>query len=435
MRPRLVLALLLVCLSTPLLAQTPDEPTNDAPATQPSQIKPPVQPPATAAITGTVYCNDTHRPARGAMVMAQGIPKKGRPDVNLSTSMSRVGLDGTYTLPHLRPGDYTVIALLPGYLSPFDDLQIDQASGPNEDEMRQRLVQNGVVSVRDNETAHMDVSLERGASISGRVLYSDGSPATQILLNVEDIHAKSPTKKPDPNTPDINAGALVRGFFLHQSQGTDDQGNFRISGIKSGTYRIAAIEPAGNLSDGDGDGFGMIFGMVGNPRSIRIYSGDTLHKNNAKTYELRAGDDVTGVEITIPVFAFHRVQGQLTTLDGTPIFAGALTLTDTSDDSFVLHSAPGRDGTFAFPEVPSGTYNLSVTGAMNGTLPSQYPENAPIDAAALQNSHIFADKTTTVLVKDTDITDLTVQLQIAQPTPNQSSNTAPAANPSPENNH
>ena len=427
---RLLIAVFLLSCATPLLAQTTDDTANipQPPAQSTPPTNPPKPPPATASITGTVLCSDTHRPARGAMVMAQPIPKKGHADVSFGASMSRVGLDGTYTLNHLRPGDYTVVALLPGYLSPFDDLQVDQTTGPNEDEMRERLAQNGVVSVRDNETVRLDVSLERGATISGRVLYSDGAPATQVLLNLEDTNAKpSTTKTHDPNVPDINAGSLVRGVFLHQTQGTDDQGNFRISGIKPGTYRIAAIQPAENLADSDGDGFGVILGMVGDTRSIRIYSGDVLHKNNAKKYELRAGDDVGGVEITIPVFAFRRVQGQLTTLDGRPIFAGVLTLTDASDDSFVLHTAPAHDGTFLFPEVPSGTYNLAVTGAKLGTIPDGIPEGMPLQEQMLQNAQSFADSTTTVLVKDSDVTDLSIQLQNSPPAPNQPA----AAPPSP----
>jgi hypothetical protein len=419
---RLLIAVFLLCCSTSILAQTTDDSADAAPAVQTApQVKPP---PASAAITGTVFCSDTHRPARGAMVMAQPIPKTGPAQPSLNAGTSRVGMDGTYTIQHLRPGDYTIVALLPGYISPFDDLQVDQV-GNNDAEMRARLARNGIVSVRNNETANMDVTLTRGATITGRALYDDGAPATQVILSLEDVNAKPPAPKSaqagnsDPDVSNVSAGAVVRGFFLHQTQGTDDQGNFRISGIKPGTYRIAAVQPAESLSDSDGDGFGIIFGVIGSPKSMRIYAGDTLHKNAAKTYELRAGDDITGVDITIPVYAFHRVQGQLAALDGRPIFVGHLTLTDTSDDSFVLHSVPARDGTFIFPEVPSGTYKLAVTAAQIGTLPDGFSEDVPVQAPMLQNAQAFTDKTTTVLVKDSDITDLSIQLQNAPASPNQ----------------
>ncbi len=203
--------------------------------------------------------------------------------------------------------------------------------------------------------------------------------------------------------------------MLHQNQGTNDRGDFRLSGIKPGTYRVSAVLPSTELN-GNAEGLDALFDLPSGSRSLRIYSGDTLHKNAAKTYDLRAGDDISGIDITIPAYIFHRVQGTpATTLDGRPIFAGLLTLTDASDDSFVLHTAPAHDGTFLFPEVPAGTYKLAVTGAKLGTIPDGIPEGMPVQAPTLQNAQAFSDTTTTVLVKDSDVTDLDIQLQNATP--------------------
>jgi len=432
MRLRLPAAVLLLCVWSSLLAQTsaqsPDNAT--APAQSAPQTKPPKPPPANAAITGTVFCSDTHHPARGAVVMAQPIPKSGHPDTDpTNTSTSRVGMDGTYTIKHLRPGDYSIIALLPGYISPLDDLSLDQAN--NDTEMRARLARNGIVSIGNDETAHFDVTLERGATISGRVLYDDGAPATQITLNLEDVNAKPPASNATPGVdvgmigvPNVSAGAFVRSFFLHQSQGTDDQGNFRISGIKPGTYRVAATLSTGADTSDPEEGLELLLGAVASPRSLRVYSGDTLHKNAAKTYNLRAGDEVNGIEITIPVYAFHRVEGHLTTLDGHPILTADIALTDTSDDSFALRARLARDGSFVFPEVPAGNYKLAVSGAKIGTGAENLPENFPLDPGNLHDIRSFADTTTTILVKDADITDLSIQLPDTKPTANQSPSTA-----------
>lgn len=427
MRPRLLVAVLLLCISSPFLAQTPDQPANDAPVPAQSvpQTQPPKPPPATAHITGSVLCDDTHRPARGAMVMALLIPKSGPVQPNIGASMARVATDGTYSVDHLIAGDYTVIALLPGYLSPFDDVPLNDNFDIDKTQSRDILTRNGVVSVRNNETAHMDVTIRRGGILSGRVTYSDGAPATQTTILIEDVNAKpKPRAPPNPNgdqetsaTPIIDAGGFLRSFMLHQNQGTNDQGDFRISGLRPGTYRVAAVLPSPDLGS-DAEGM-LIFGIPPNSGSLRVYSGDTLHKNAAKIYDLRPGDDISGIDITIPAYIFHRVQGQLTTLDGRPVFAGTLTLTDTSDDSFVLHTVPARDGTFLFQEVPSGTYKLAVTGAKLGTIPDGIPEGMPVQAPMLQNAQAFADSTATVLVKDSDVTDLSIQLQNAPPAPNQ----------------
>ncbi len=429
MRLRLLAAVLLLYVSSPLLAQTPSGSSDDAPAPAAQstpEIKPPKPPPATAHITGIVLCDDTHRPARGAMVMAFLIPKSGPFQPNIGSSMARVATDGTYSVDHLTAGDYTVIALLPGYLSPFDDVALNENFDIDKALSRETLTHNGIVSIRDDETAHMDLTIRRGGTLSGRVTYSDGAPATQTTISIEDVNAKpKPRTSPNPNgdqamtaDPVINAGGFLRSVMLHQSQGTNDQGDFRISGIKPGTYRVAATLPPTNIN-ADAEGLNIILGLPSDTGSLRIYSGDTLHKNAAKTYDLRPGDEIGGIDITVPAYIFHRVQGQLSTLDGRPIFVGTLTLTDASDDSFVLHAMPARDGTFVFPEVPSGTYKLAVSEARLGKLPDGIPEGMPVQAPILQNARAFADKTTTVLVKDSDITDLTVQLQNDPPAPAQ----------------
>ena len=428
------MAVFLLCCSTSILAQTTDDPADTAPPAQTTpQARPPAPPPATAHITGSVICDDTHRPARGAMVMALRIPKSGPVQPDITSPMARVATDGTYSVNHLTAGDYTVIALLPGYLSPFDDVPLNDNFDIDKTQNREVFTRNGLVAVRDNETAHMDVTLTRGGILSGRVTYSDGAPATQTTILIEDVNAKpKPRVPPNPNgdqetfaAPAIDAGGFFRSFMLHQNQGTNDRGDFRISGLRPGTYRIAAILPSPD-SGADAEGLSFIFGIASDSKSLRIYSGDTLHKNAAKTYELRAGDDISGIDITIPAYIFHRVQGQLTALDGRPIFAGTLTLTDTSDDSFVLHTSPARDGTFIFPEVPAGTYKLAVTGAKLGTIPVGIPEGVPVQAAMLQNAQAFSDTTTTILVKDSDVTDLSIQLPNAAPAANQPTAT-PAA--------
>ena len=435
MRPRLFAAVLLLCVSSALLAQTPPDSIDQNPeaAVRPNpQVKPPAPPPATAHITGSIFCDDTHRPARGAMVFALSVPETGPMQSNFSPTMTRVATDGSYSVGRLTAGNYTVIAILPGYLSPFDELPLNNNLDLDATPNREILTRNGVVSVRDNETAHMDVTIKRGGILSGRVLYSDGAPATQTMIYIEDVNAKpqKPNGPPNPNggqvmsaAPMVDAGFFLRSFMLHQNQGTNDQGDFRISGLRPGTYRVSAILPSPDLNS-DPEGMNVIFGIPSDSRSLRIYSGDTLHKNVAKTYDLRPGDDISGIDITIPAFIFHRVHGQLTTLDGRPIFVGSLTLTDASDGSFALHATPARDGTFVFPEVPPGTYKLAVSGAKLGTLPEDFPEGMPVQAPLLRNAQAFVDSTTTILVKDSDITDLSIQLQNAAPAPNQPAGTS-----------
>ncbi len=78
----------------------------------------------------------------------------------------------------------------PGYLPPSERPTISSAGRNTEGNLTKELPANGRVSVRPHETARVDISLERGAAISGRVLYADGSPAIRVYVNVEDVDPK-----------------------------------------------------------------------------------------------------------------------------------------------------------------------------------------------------------------------------------------------------
>jgi hypothetical protein len=389
---------------------TPPDPPETPLAQQP--VKPPPAPPRNARITGTVLCADTRHPARGAMVIISPLPPADAKEQgnNGSQAITRVGSDGTYIAEHLTPGEYSVIAMLPGYLSPMDELTAEDIRDNSPQKTRNLLLKYGTVVVSGQETGRFDLTLQRGAAVSGHVLYSDGSPASQVTIDVQDINAKpSAAKSPGEN---FNSVALVHALLMHQTSGTDDQGHFRISGLPPGTYRVAAVQaPANPLGNSGGDDFmGGLMGLTSNPQDLHIYSGDTLHKKSAKTYELRSGDEVVGIDITIPTDAFHRIQGRLSSTDGRAITTATLTLTDTTDDSMVFPGDMARDGTFVFPAVPAGTYMLAATQAKIGTVPDGFPENMAIRAEMLKATNAFADGNMAVIVKESDVADVNLAL-------------------------
>ncbi len=339
--------------------------------------------------------------------------------------MVRVAMDGSYTVERLAPGEYTVMASLPGYLSPMDDIVAAAMAMPDDRSpaaLRQLLASNGSVTISGGETESYDISLQRGASVSGHILYSDGAPATQILIEVQDANAK---KLPgDKQRQAEMAAGFSRVMFTHQSQNTDDQGHFRIAGLKPGTYRVAAISSvAANLDSESGDmpGIELLIGGMADPSALRVYSGDTLHAKAAKTYELRAGDDVTGVDITIPLNAFHQVKGVLTAVDGRPINQATLTLTDSTDDSVTFESQVADDGSFSFPTIANGTYTLAASNATIITRLTNADANVPLRFVPTKPTNAFADGKTSVIVKDSDLSDVSLTLTEVplppQPTP------------------
>jgi hypothetical protein len=400
----------------------------DKPAAPPPAA---VQPaPPTGELTGTVLCSDTHRPARGAIVMVSALPSAdAKHPTRGSQQTSRVSMDGTYTVKHLPPGEYGVLAFLPGYLSAFDGLTASDLDDHPAEKEREIMSQNGVATIAPGGAATLDITLQRGATINGRVLYSDGSPATQVTISLEDVNAK-PAKNSSARD-NIDVGSYMRMLFTHQTQGTDDQGHFRIAGIKSGSYRVAAIQSAPSNSDrGEGAEMEMLLGAIVDPGALHVYSQDTLHKKSAKVYDLRPGDEVTGIDLTIPLDAFHRI---LSAKDGRPINSGSLTLTDTADDSFTFTTTVADDGSFAFTTVPAGTYTLSAANAQIQAPEPNTPADVPLQYAPKHTTNTFAAGSTSILVKDSDIDDASLTLtEIPMPPETHNSDAPPPPPPAPE---
>jgi len=99
----------------------------------------PVQnaPTATGAVRGYVYCADTAQPARFAVVRIQSVPSLGLETKSGSSTANAArtttGLDGSFFVDGLNPGDYFVLASQEGYVYPlagfaWNDLIVDSRS-------------------------------------------------------------------------------------------------------------------------------------------------------------------------------------------------------------------------------------------------------------------------------------------------------------------
>ena len=346
------------------------------------------------------------------MLMVERLPETdgNGPSTPGGSGMARVGLDGTYTIEHLVAGEYGVLAILPGYISPLEDVMASGFQDRSPEATRELLRKYGTVTISNAESERHDMTLARGASVSGQVLFSDGSPATQVSIELEDINAKKQTTT-DPLQSRMVA-TMARTLFTHQSENTDDRGRFRIAGLKPGTYRVAAISSLSNTVDNGGEmgGFAVMFSGALDTAALRVYSGDTLHSKSAKTYDLRSGDDVTGIDITIPLNAYHQVRGVVTAVDGRSINQANVTLTDAADDSLHFEVKVSDEGAFTFATVSAGTYILSAKDArIIARVPGSSPD-VPLRYTATKSTNAFADGKTTITVKDSDITDATLTL-------------------------
>ncbi len=332
------------------------------------------------AVTGHVLCADTQRPARLAEIKLVRVPGKEdlKPDAHKSFGDSapagdavETSLDGSYTLRNVKPGQYYVVADKEGYLLPLAAFSLKDLADPDADTKARIANAVHIVTVLANQTTNEDITLERGASVSGTILYDDGSPASGIGIQ---LLAKDKDGK----------FAEIKTFRYRSNYGfvsTDDNGHYRIAGLPPGEYATEA-----NLSLSDHE---TTFGPMPNNSSgtvelhmtktrfsLPLYSGDVLRKPDAKAYSLGTGEARAGEDLVFPLAKLHKVGGQVLAKDGHALNGAKIELLYPEDNTKMTEAdVQYDDAAFHLEFVPEGDFLLKVSDAKDVT--RTQVENAP----------------------------------------------------------
>jgi hypothetical protein len=269
-----------------------------------------------------------------------------------STATVQTGLDGTYVMPNILPGVYYVVAGKLGYLLPIpvayaDSDAYDQAPKEVKEALSAALTP---ISVTANRTSTADIVLNKGAVIAGTVHYDDGEPDTQTVVSL--LRKDKLGKWTEYATQD--------GLYS-SGQRTDDQGDFRLTGLPAGEYLLrTTLELGGaDIKSPGAD--------LPHEPDYRwdIYLGDGVRPRDAKTIQLKDGEESNGNNIEIPLSRLHSISGIVLNLEtGAPINHASVELHNADDDSMCTKTeiAP-TTGQFHFPYVAEGEYTLKVTNA------------------------------------------------------------------------
>ena len=425
-----------------------------------------------STVTGHVFCADTNGPARFAKVLlksaegdhrgeefmkrmtdnmakiagSDGEPappaKTATPDkpltddkkqamaaaskgMNAALDMmnaSTVGLNGEFKVTGVKPGTYYVHVIYAGYIDDYDQFSDEDFAG-TDPEIRARIAKIPSITVTGTDSARADVTLERGAAISGRILFDDGSPAAGWTLSV----IKPGTKE---NAADAAQAVMNQSLALSgavQLAKSDDLGHFRITGLTPGEYAVRAtmIAPsigvtAGNIMEG------------GSGINLTVYSGSTFNRADAKPLTVAAGEEYSGAEITVPASSLHNITGHVNAKsDGHTLNTGHVVLTSKSNPALHVIAAIRSDGSFHFEYLPSGiVYTLTTADAADGKItPSANPGFMGLNMPNTEILAKYETGSTDVLLGDADIDS--IQLNVAQtdwkPSPNKPN--TPTANP------
>lgn len=408
----------------------------------------------TGTVTGHVVCADTGAPARFARVvlksakpshagqdMMQGMintlqkaaaqqgddsisppntPERKKQITSAESGVNQImemmgatsaSLDGSYKVFRVAPGTYYVRVIYPGYVDPVGSVTDDDLAS-TDPAVVARLAALPKVTITGGEPIRADIRLERGAAITGRILYGDGSPANGWTVTAvpagESDDAYDPTiAAVGPSMAMAGAGTVIK---------SDDEGRYRIAGLPAGEYHVHATVtamPAGVSAANSADG--------GNGIILTVYAGDSFTVSGARSMKLPAGSEINGVDIHVPERRLHDIAGKVVAKgDGHALNFGNVLLTSKRIPSLHLLAAIHEDGSFRFEYLPAGfTYTVATQGAADAKRGTGKMSMLGINILDNQILRKYTVESAEVALSDTDVSS--VQLSPAQtdwkPTP------------------
>ena len=288
-----------VCLSVmPGLAQYPDGQPPDHNAT-----------PATNAnsfsLSGTVLNSVTGEPIRRAAVQVSG--RNGK--------MALTDAGGHFVIEGLAEGSVYLAAMKPGFFG-------DEAS-------------NTTPALVGKDAADVVLKLTPSGVISGRVTTKDEQPLEGFQIRVYERQ---------------NVGGRLVWADQPPQARTNDEGEFRVPGLKAGTYYVAVDQSSGTVLSQKG---------VPNAREqvfTKIFYPSVSEMTAAAPIEIAPGAEVEA-SFTLSPEPVYRVSGNLT-----GVVSGVATLTlerKSGDDFDFTQTVSVQNGKFD-AKVPAGTYGVSA---------------------------------------------------------------------------
>jgi hypothetical protein len=289
-------------------------------------------PPAASRVAGRVV-DGSNRAVRGALVMIAGT------DIAVAR-VTATSDDGTFVFDAVPAGHVLVVAGKPTYLAGLYGAA--RAGRPGE-----------VVSVGTGRTTDLVVALQKGASITGRVLDGNGQPVVGARVRV------TPRRL-------VGLGVVIGGDVGEPAiVTTDETGAYRVFDLAPGDYLVGVAARVFAPGDAIIDGSPQSQGPVPSAQGASVgyapaYYPAATQPEDAAVVTLEASTDRAGVDIRTTVVRLARVEGVLTGVDGV-MPANQILIRPrgwTTSGAFLSTQTTraGADGRFTFPNVPPAAY-------------------------------------------------------------------------------
>jgi hypothetical protein len=289
------------------------------------------------------------------------------PKPYLMQAIGTAGIDGSFRLDGIPPGDYLIGALSAGLLS----VDAPQSFLAPEQEFRRALSSVPVVHIAAGQSSTISLHLHPGAVVSGKVRYADGRPvvaatvaweaaANDLALRSVRLAQFSPTEQ------------VVRAFNYYDTRKsdftTDDQGRYRIYGLAPGNYIVSTffqskVCSAAQLILSDGSSR-TPNNDPGIPELNVVYAPGVFRRQSARVIRVRGSENVLDADIVVDASGLLTVRGRIVAGgDRHPPAHAILVLEEEGSHENPRYTSAQSDGSFQFNYTPPGKYVLELMGA------------------------------------------------------------------------
>jgi protocatechuate 3,4-dioxygenase beta subunit len=229
--------------------------------------------------------------------------------------------DGRFVFRNLVPGQYTVRAQREGHFSAAPGVRGEPLS----------MVTSSVTLSAGNAAPEVQLTLVRGATISGRVRDANGRPAPDLSVTTHQIEY-------------IDGRVMLRAT---SARATDDRGEYRIYWLSPGEYYVAVSPPPSATA------------------TFRTYYPGVTDFKSALPLLVPDGADVVGIDINLRPAPAFRITGRV---------VSSLPTNSTRSMSTAFYLLPRDTGIPITPTFPAFSNYSTAPGEfeIRGVLPGSY---------------------------------------------------------------
>lgn len=335
--------------------------------------------PATGSVIGHVECGEAKFPGRFGEIRLVPRPADSNsglvdqaatsnpPKPQLQIVLGHTGLDGGFRMDGVPAGDYLAIARMPGYVAPGTSSNLFAT----DDQLKRLIVSVPTVQVVAGQVTSVNLTLRRGAAISGRVQFADGSPMVGASVGWELAEANLAIESIRmTKSSSLQRTMMTLEIFNDRSQQvvTDEEGRYRIFGLSPGNYIVSTgiasqLTSAAQVILSDGSSPEPSRRVNPYPEITTVYAPGVFRRGDAKVIEIRGSEQVTNADVKVDPSGLRTVRGRV--LAGEDRHVPSQAMVRIQEDGgkepfkFIMIE---EDGSFKIDYPLPGNYTLQVTG-------------------------------------------------------------------------